>query len=214
MRVVTLASGSSGNCHILIANNGRKILLDCGIKFKTIITKEAFGWVNEYDFVYVSHEHIDHSRAMEDFVKAGVKVVSYLAPQLNPVKIGQFVIKMFYLQHSVDNYGIIIVDTLTGEKFAYATDFISLPQILGLDTFLCEVNHDTDIINGRVNKYGLDGLNMGFKWHFSLQQMIEWLKKCKEPPKELIICHTSKDNAVKNKILKEIRKYIKNARFA
>ena len=213
MQIIPIASGSTGNCYIYVANNGRKILLDCGVGFKKTITKSEFGWLTDYEFVFVSHKHQDHARAMKDFEKTGVRVISYLNPQLKPTKVGQFIIKMFPLQHNTENYGIIIVDTLSKEKFCYATDFITIPHINGLDAFLMEINCDLDIINERIVKDGLNGLNSGFNWHFSLQQAEELFKNYPKPPKELIICHISKDNAQRKKILEVMQKYVEKVRI-
>ena len=214
MNLTTIASGSTGNCYILTADNGRKILLDCGVKLKTIITHKDFGWLKDYDFVYVSHSHKDHNKAMAELEKYGATVISYRSPVLKPIKIGQFIVKMFAVKHNVENYGVIIIDTLTKEKFCYATDFTELPQITNIDTLLMEVNYDIDIINGRIDKWGLDGLNSGFNNHFSLQQAEEWLVHNPTQIKNLIICHISKDNADKNKILKTLTPLADNVRLA
>lgn len=214
MELTTIASGSTGNCYILKADNGRKILLDCGVKLQTIITHKEFGWLKDYDFVYVSHSHKDHNKAMAELEHYGATIISYQAPVLKPTKIGQFIIKMFHVKHNVDNYGVIIVDTLTKERFCYVTDFTELPQITNIDTLLMEVNYDIDIINNRIEEWGLDGLNSGFKNHFSLQQAEDWLVHNPTEIKNLIICHISKDNASREKILKTLTPLAKNVRLA
>lgn len=214
MELTTIASGSTGNCYILTAENGRKILLDCGVKLQTIITNKNFGWLRDYEFVYVSHSHKDHCKSMKELEHYGAKIVSYLDPVLKPTKMGQFIIKMFKIKHNVENYGIVIIDTLTKERFCYVTDFCELPQITGIDTLLMEVNYDLDIINDRIDKWGLDGLNSGFSNHFSLQQAEDWLVHNPTNIKNLIICHISKDNANREKILKTLTPLADNVRLA
>lgn len=56
MKINVLASGSKGNCYILESNN-RKIMLECGIDYKKIITNKAFGKFSDYDFLSCSHLH-------------------------------------------------------------------------------------------------------------------------------------------------------------
>lgn len=53
LRVVN--SGSSGNCYIL-ESNGRKILLDLGVRWKGVLT--AIGYdLSAIDFALVTHSH-------------------------------------------------------------------------------------------------------------------------------------------------------------
>ena len=56
MKVITLASGSSGNAY-LVEENGRYILLDCGIKFEDITGSKHFPGFRKLDLVFVSHLH-------------------------------------------------------------------------------------------------------------------------------------------------------------
>lgn len=55
MELTTLASSSRGNCHILKSANGKFCILDCGIKFKDITSKEVFSGFGNLDFVFCSH---------------------------------------------------------------------------------------------------------------------------------------------------------------
>lgn len=56
MNVITLGTGSSGNCYILESNN-RYIILDCGLDFKTITRDKNFPKFRQIDFVFCSHIH-------------------------------------------------------------------------------------------------------------------------------------------------------------
>lgn len=68
--VKTIGSGSSGNCY-LVDINGTKILLECGLPFKKI--QKALNYkVSDVDFCLVTHEHMDHAKAVKDLMKAGV----------------------------------------------------------------------------------------------------------------------------------------------
>lgn len=77
MNVTILSSGSSGNA-TLIEYQDYAILLDCGVSFKNLKTKfnEINKNINDLDYVFISHEHSDHVRGLEQIMKhLDVKVV-------------------------------------------------------------------------------------------------------------------------------------------
>ena len=76
-RLVSLASGSSGNA--LLVQRGSVVgLIDCGIGPNRLRSELlAFGLrLADLSFVFVTHEHIDHIRAVPALRKAGVPVVT------------------------------------------------------------------------------------------------------------------------------------------
>lgn len=54
MKLVTLGTGSSGNCYIL-SNNSGSIILDCGLPFNEITCNEKFCGFANINFVFTSH---------------------------------------------------------------------------------------------------------------------------------------------------------------
>lgn len=65
MHFTTLASGSSGNA-ILVGENGRNFLVDCGLSGKSLL--HNLSQVNipdsELEGIIVTHEHVDHIRGV------------------------------------------------------------------------------------------------------------------------------------------------------
>jgi phosphoribosyl 1,2-cyclic phosphodiesterase len=65
MRIISLQSGSNGNC-IYVEAGGIKLLFDAGISGKQV--KERLSLHNrdvaDVDAVLISHDHVDHSRSM------------------------------------------------------------------------------------------------------------------------------------------------------
>lgn len=61
MRLMSIASGSSGNC-IYVGSNNTHILIDLGISRKRIMEglKEASLSLDDIDAAFITHEHIDH----------------------------------------------------------------------------------------------------------------------------------------------------------
>jgi phosphoribosyl 1,2-cyclic phosphodiesterase len=76
IRVLNLGSGSSGNA--LIIDNGRvRLLVDCGVGPRTIAAGlKALGltW-SMLDLVMISHEHIDHVKALPAVLRYQVPIL-------------------------------------------------------------------------------------------------------------------------------------------
>jgi len=69
MRIVALASGSSGNA-LLVDDGETRILVDCGLGPRTITQRLASAGVRPDDIaaVVVTHEHVDHVKGIADAV--------------------------------------------------------------------------------------------------------------------------------------------------
>jgi len=65
MRLISLQSGSNGNC-IYVEAGGVKLLFDAGISGSQVRERLALHGrdVSAVDAVLISHDHVDHSRSM------------------------------------------------------------------------------------------------------------------------------------------------------
>ncbi len=75
----------TGSKHLLTLNNGKKILLDCGMfqgmGKETIQLNKNFGFFpHEINYVFLSHAHIDHCGLLPRLVKDGFKGKIYATP--------------------------------------------------------------------------------------------------------------------------------------
>ena len=70
VRFISLASGSSGNCYY-IGTEKYGILIDAGIAVRTIKKglKEAGINMEMIRAVFVTHDHADHIKAVDDWEK-------------------------------------------------------------------------------------------------------------------------------------------------
>ena len=94
MLLKTIATGSSGNCHALIADTGEILLLDLGENEKKI--KKGIGWkISDVVGAIVTHKHADHSKSVNEFERMGVPV---LKPYENESDIGLKNISGFRVQ--------------------------------------------------------------------------------------------------------------------
>lgn len=70
MKIEVLGTGSSGNCYKVKIGKAT-LLLECGLSYKVIQKKLNFK-ISEIDACLVTHEHMDHAKAVKDLMKAGV----------------------------------------------------------------------------------------------------------------------------------------------
>ncbi len=75
----------TGSKHLLTLNNGKKILMDCGMfqgmGKETIQLNKDFGFFpHEIDSVFLSHAHVDHCGLLPRLVKDGFKGAIYATP--------------------------------------------------------------------------------------------------------------------------------------
>ena len=70
MEIEILGTGSSGNCYKVKIGKAT-LLLECGLPYKVIQKKLNFK-ISEIDACLVTHEHMDHAKAVKDLLKAGV----------------------------------------------------------------------------------------------------------------------------------------------
>ena len=216
MKLITLASGSTGNCYILKRNNGRFAILDCGINMDTITGNPEFTSFSNIDFVWCCHEHKDHSKSLDGFELAGVKILSYkqLEEKTQRHKIGDWEIVTFPIAHNVPNWGIIIKDPDTKETFCYVTDFYAMPPVEGINNWLYEVNYDTSSVDGILFSDNFELLNLGFKNHNGLENAIEYFGKLKTKPKTITVCHLSRKNANRKNIVKQLKQFCDKVKLA
>ena len=72
MRFEPLASSSHGNAYI-VSDCRTRILLECGLAFRTLQKKCGFS-LCEFDAVLVTHEHKDHARCAGELARDGQSV--------------------------------------------------------------------------------------------------------------------------------------------
>ena len=166
MRIVTFASGSTGNC-CLVSDGGVNVLIDAGISARRIVQGLGVLGLAPQDVcgVLITHEHSDHISGLPVLVKrTGMRIFapSELGEVLKRVKpelsesidyippdgglcVGDMRITAFPTPHDASaSFGYRIEGS---EVFAFATDtgHISdelLEGLQGADTVVIEANHD------------------------------------------------------------------------
>lgn len=171
MKCVSLASGSKGNSY-LIETNKSKFLVDIGLTYKELLEKlnELKVDINSIDAVFISHEHSDHIKGLDTFLKEnnrakiyvhnnGAKAISdklknglknEIVFYNNQFVVNDFVVSPFKLSHdSVYCTGYSFYDDKA--KISIATDTGCYNQAIldglkGSTLVYLEANHDKEML--------------------------------------------------------------------
>lgn len=126
MEIKCLASGSTGNCYLVQMGSGC-MMLDAGIPISKI-QKEVN--LNDVDVVFISHDHNDHSKSIENLAYRGLEIIQgNLIIDFHKIasmglKQGEFQVFCFPVEHGEEkNGGIIIYNNINKECLLYITDF-------------------------------------------------------------------------------------------
>lgn len=211
MRLKVIGSSSCGNCY-LIYNETECIVLECGISFKEVKKAMSFD-ISTIIAALVTHEHGDHSRAVKDFLKAGIPVyastgtIEAIGEQRGfhameakvVVRIGNFLVLPFRTKHdSAEPFGFLIHHPETG-NILFATDTYYLSATFqNLSHILIECNYSIKILNKNLS----DGLISESRRKRTIQSHME-LRTCRQTilandPTQInniILIHLSAENS-------------------
>ena len=224
MILKTVASGSTGNCYLLIADSGETLILDCGIPIMEI--KKALNWnIKNVVGVLCTHQHLDHSKSVIELCKTGFHtVVPYLiassSEQLSyKLKKSRFDISAFALK-TVDGkwthtngdgsecpcYGFWIHHPEMGTMI-YATDTELIKwRFKNVNHILLGVNYDPELLSGDDAKK-----NHVVRGHMSIDTACEFVKaNVSDQLQNVIMCHLSKENADAGKFIEKMKKTVPN----
>lgn len=193
MRICTLASGSSGNC-LYVESGGTRILVDAGISLRQIVLRlrKLDVELSDIDAVIVTHEHSDHTAALQNI---GVPVhVARATAHLWANKVSSlrefdtdaaFMIKDLFItpfsvpHDALDPVGFSI-ESGKGKKIGVVTDIGSATALVrerlrGSNALVIEFNHDNDILLYSHYPWDLKQRIRGRLGHLSNSQASELL---------------------------------------
>ena len=212
LSIISYGSGSSGNCYC-VSDGKAVVMLDCGFPYGMI--QELTGYMVP-DAVFVTHEHKDHSMAVEKFLKVGIPVYMTqgtldalsLAPEIaglvhvlsckSIANINGICVTPFATQHdAAEPCGFLLDD---GEdRLLYATDTYFLKyRFRRITKMMLEANHSYDIVQARVQKGEISKgfANRLMKSHFALENLLTFLSANDlSSLKEIWLVHLSAENA-------------------
>ncbi|MDD4642503.1 MAG: MBL fold metallo-hydrolase [Erysipelotrichaceae bacterium] len=223
MRFHLLASGSKGNCFVLIGND-TKIVIDCGSSKRHLL--KSFESVNvDYhtvDGLLLTHTHSDHISQLRMFnstkIYSPFAVDGYLWQQVIPFSsfnIKEFKINPIPLSHDSGlTLGYIIEDKM--EKIVYITDTGYLkqdyyPLIANADYYVMESNHDIKMLMDSRRPYPLKQRIISDNGHLDNETSSDILAQViGDRTKEIVLAHISEEANRPEIALKTIKNKITN----
>ncbi|MDR1017631.1 MAG: MBL fold metallo-hydrolase [Lachnospiraceae bacterium] len=223
MRLMSIASGSSGNC-IYIGDENTHILVDTGISKKKIdagLSEIGLSGA-DIDAVLVTHEHIDHIKGLGVFARKynapifategtieGIKCCSSVGlidtDLYNKIqtdiafKIGTFTINPFKISHDANEPSAYRISN--GDKtVAVATDLgkydeYTIDNLKDLNAVVLEANHDIKMLEVGPYPYQLKKRVASDRGHLSNENTGRLLCQIANDKLECVLLgHLSKDN--------------------
>ena len=143
MKLKVLASGSEANSYIL-ENEHEALVIEAGVPFKELVKHVE---PRKIVACVVSHEHQDHAKYVDGYVKLGIKVI------INSVvwfKFGGFEVRSYDNYHNVPCKGFVISHKDFG-KLIFATDtgYIKY-NFKAVNHWLIECNYSEELLTKSV----------------------------------------------------------------
>lgn len=223
MRILSIASGSSGNC-IYVGDENTHILVDAGISKKRIEEGlHTIGLtVKDLNAIFVTHEHIDHIGGLGVLTRQcdatvygtrGTLQEVMQTPSLGKLDPDRFVEIEENAQITIGN---ILVDSMKishdaaqpvayrffgdEKKLAIATDLGMITEeneekLKGMDVILLEANHDVNMLQVGPYPYYLKQRILGNKGHLSNENAGKLLSRIvHDGLSHILLGHLSKEN--------------------
>lgn len=217
-----LGSSSAGNAYY-ITDGHTALLLEAGFPYKALQRALNFR-MSEISGCLITHEHLDHSKAAKDVMKAGINVYTSqgtadarglsghrlkIIRAMEQFQIGTWSILPFDIQHDVEEpLGFLLANT-AGDKLVFLTDtYYCRHRFRDLTHIMVECNYSMDIVRERVASGHLHPGQMKrlLKSHFGLEHVKDFLKaNDTRKVKEIWLLHLSDGNSDEKRFKREIQ---------
>lgn len=228
MKIEVLGTGSSGNCYKVKIGKAT-LLLECGLPYKVIQKKLNFK-VSEIDACLVTHEHMDHAKAVKDLMKAGIDcymtkgTAEALGVSGHRLKafdtwgeckykttyVKDLLIQPFEAVHDVaEPVSFYIENRDNKESLVFVTDSAYLKYIIpDCDCLMIECNYVKSVLDEKDKQGEIDVSlrNRIVKNHMSLETLVEALKAADlSRTKKIYVLHLSDLNSDEEMIKRTIQ---------
>ena len=230
IKIKNIASGSKGNCTLLICND-IKLLIDIGITYKQLNESLENNGLNINDFlgVLITHNHKDHIKGLKTLLnKTDIKVlipkkmfksIKEEEPSINEnncifiddnFNIGNLNIELLNTSHDAPvsvGYNINYND----KTLVYITDtgYLNrkiLTKIMNKNIYFIESNHDEAMLMDGPYPRFLKERVISDYGHLSNKTTANYLKKVIEKDtKYIVLAHLSEINNTKDKALDAVK---------
>lgn len=208
-----IASGSTGNCYT-VYDGETGLLIEAGIPIIKIKQSLGFG-LSTVSGVLISHEHMDHAKAVKDLMKCGIDVymsagtaaaLDISGHRLHVVgsgevfEVGSYEIMAFQTKHDArEPLGYFIQSRHNGLNLLFFTDTNYLEYIFeDVDYIMAECNYSKAILSknfsdGVISKALYERI---YRSHMSLETLKEFLKAMDlKKLKQIYLLHLSDTNS-------------------
>lgn len=223
MKIKTLASGSKGNCTIVLCDD-TKIIIDMGISYLTLKRSLEENSLSFQDFsgILITHCHNDHIKGLASLLKhtkLNVYIPEAMYESLKeyvPYEKCQFIndefmindinIELIHTSHDAP-YSVGFIITYEDKSIVYVTDtgYINrkyLQKMVGKDAYIIESNHDEIMLMEGPYPRFLKERVISDIGHLSNTTTAKYLKKIvRENTKHIILAHLSEKNNTEEKAL-------------
>ena len=228
MKIEVLGTGSAGNCYKVEIGRAT-LLLECGLPFKVIQRKLGFK-LSDIDACLVTHEHMDHAKAVKDLMKAGVdcymtkgtaealELKGHRLKTFRPFEKARYyseaiedvIVLPFEAIHDVkEPVSYFIRDDYNKESLVFVTDTAYIKYQLPIcDVLMIECNYvkstlDENVEQGKINT---SLRNRIVKNHLSLETLVEALQAADlKRLKKIYLLHLSDSNSDEELIKRTIQ---------
>lgn len=223
MKLLSIASGSSGNC-IYVGSEQTHILIDVGVSRKRIVEglKTLSLTLDDIDAILITHEHIDHiqslgvlerTRKIQVYTSNGTTTGILNTKSLKSMPdgifnvvsadeefyIGDLLIKPFHISHDAAEPLAFRIEN--GDKsVAVATDMgtyndYTVSKLKDLNAILLEANHDLNMLQVGSYPYYLKQRISGDSGHLSNDMSASLLNRILNGKlRDILLGHLSKEN--------------------
>lgn len=218
MQIKIHATGSTGNAYT-IEDTGHKILIDPGIRFKVLQEATNFE-LGRYDFVLLTHEHKDHSKAIPDLLRLGKNCYmsqgtrdalalmhsgALIAADGIVIERSGWRVLPFDVQHDAAEPLGFLIQSPSGKKIVFATDtFYIKYKFSGVTHWMIEANYSEELL--RQNKDLPNAVKLRIREsHFGIENLKAFFAaQDLSATEEIYLIHLSAENSDRELFIKEI----------
>jgi len=216
MKIKTIASGSKGNCTIVLCKN-TNLIIDMGISYLTLKRSLEENSLSFSDFsgILITHCHKDHTKGLKTLItKTNLKVfipeamydslkeyIPYPKCQFitDEFNINDIEIELIHTSHDAPaSVGFIIKEEEKSLVYVTDTGYLNrkyLAKMVGKDAYLIESNHDEIMLMDGPYPRFLKERVISDKGHLSNRTTAKYLKKIiGGNTKNIILAHLSEKN--------------------
>lgn len=234
MKIKIIASGSKGNCTLILCDN-TKLLVDIGIPLSYL--KSSLDNMNididSLDGILITHTHSDHIKGLLQLVKKH-KIKVYASIELlydlvnlipiesiivveNQFLINDVKISLIETSHDVISYGFIIEHNNKEAVYITDTGYINKKHFnitANKDIYIIEANHDEEMLMNGPYPYHLKQRVIGDKGHLSNRYTGKYLDKViGDNTKYILLAHISENNNTYDLALEQVKEELNDSKF-